>query len=127
MERPRKVGQTAANAGRSMEGIMRRQIFAMAIRAPVLPAEIATSASPFFTASTASHIEDLRRPARNAWLGLSPILTATSVCLMAETAARPLSAATSGFTRFSSPTNKKFMSGWRANVRMAPATITSGP
>jgi hypothetical protein len=38
----------------------------MAIKAPVLPAETATSASFFFTASMASHIDDVRRPARNA-------------------------------------------------------------
>jgi hypothetical protein len=46
--------------------MVRKSIFAMAINAPVLPAETATSASPFFTASTASHIEDFRRPLRSA-------------------------------------------------------------
>jgi len=38
----------------------------------------AQSASPFFTASIARHIEDVRRPDRSAWLGLSVILIATS-------------------------------------------------
>ena len=52
---------------------------AMAMSAPVLPAETATSASPFLTASMASHIEDFQRPLRSAWLGLSSILIATSV------------------------------------------------
>ena len=37
---------------------MCRQNFAIAISAPVLPAETAQSASPFFTASIASHIDD---------------------------------------------------------------------
>jgi len=46
--------------------MVRRSILAIAINAPVLPAETATSASPFFTASTASHMEDLRRPLRSA-------------------------------------------------------------
>ena len=41
----------AAIAGRSMPAIVRRQNFDIAISAPVLPAETATSASPFFTAS----------------------------------------------------------------------------
>jgi hypothetical protein len=33
-----------------------------AVSAPVLPADTTMSASFFFTASIASHIEDLRRP-----------------------------------------------------------------
>ena len=53
---------------------------AIAISAPVLPADTATSASPFLTASMASHIDDFQRPLRSAWLGLSSIRTATSVC-----------------------------------------------
>ncbi len=79
MERPRSVGQIAAMAGRSTCGMVRRQIFAMAIRAPVLPAETATSASPLFTASIAIHIEETRRPERRAWLGFSSMRTDTSL------------------------------------------------
>ena len=40
----------AAIAGRSMSATGRRMILAMAMRAPVLPAETATSAEPFLTA-----------------------------------------------------------------------------
>ena len=80
------VGHTAAIAGRSMPGSVRRQKRAIAISAPVLPAEIATSASPFFTASMASHIEEVLRPRRSAWLGLSSMLTATSVWMIREAA-----------------------------------------
>ncbi len=58
---------------------IRRQNRPIAIRAPVLPAETATSASFFLTASIASHIEEFLRPRRSAWLGLSFMLTATSV------------------------------------------------
>ena len=65
---------------------VRRLNFAIAISAPVLPAETATSASPFFTASIASHIEDFQRPWRSAWLGLSSILTTTSVWTIREAA-----------------------------------------
>ena len=57
-ESPRAVGHIAAIAGRSIPGNMRRQNRAIAVSAPVLPAETATSASPFLTASMASHIED---------------------------------------------------------------------
>ena len=65
------VGQRAASAGRSMPFMVWRQIFAIAINAPVLPAETAASASPRFTASIAIHMEDVRRPLRKAWLGWS--------------------------------------------------------
>src|SRR5260370_10482525 len=78
-ESPRMVGHTAAIAGRSILGSVRRLKRAIAIKAPVLPADTATSASPFLTASIASHIEDVLRPRRNAWLGLSCMLTATSM------------------------------------------------
>ena len=66
-------------AGRSILAMVRRQKRAMAIRAPVLPAETAASASLFLTASIASHIEDFQRPLRSAWLGLSSMRMATSV------------------------------------------------
>ena len=76
---PRKVGHSAAIAGRSMPSSIFRLKRDIAISAPVLPAETATSASPFLTASSASHIEDFQRPWRNAWLGLSSMRMATSV------------------------------------------------
>ena len=75
---PRIVGQIAAIAGRSTCAIVRRQNFAMAISAPVLPADTATSASPFFTDSSARHMDDLCRPCRSAWLGLASIRMAIS-------------------------------------------------
>jgi len=49
-------------AGRSIPSIILRLKRDIAINAPVLPAETATSASPFFTASIASHIDDFQRP-----------------------------------------------------------------
>ena len=59
---PRKVGHSAAIAGRSMPGKVLRLNFDIAISAPVLPPDTTTSASPFLTASMASHIEDFHRP-----------------------------------------------------------------
>jgi len=61
-----------------MVAMVLRQNFDIAIRAPVLPAETQTSASPFLTASIALHIDDFQRPWRNAWLGLSSMRTAIS-------------------------------------------------
>ncbi len=52
----RNVGQIAAMAGREMPGSVRSTNFAIAISAPVLPADTAASASPFFTASMVSHM-----------------------------------------------------------------------
>ena len=46
----------------------------IAISAPVLPAETATSASPSFTHSMVCHME-VSRPRRSTWLGLSSMLT----------------------------------------------------
>ena len=53
---PRSVGQMPAIAGRSMVAMVRKQNFAMAISAPVLPAETTTSASPVLTASIERHM-----------------------------------------------------------------------
>ena len=60
--------------------------FAIAISAPVLPADTATSASPRFTASIASDIDDFQRPWRSAWLGLASIAIATSVWMTRDAA-----------------------------------------
>ena len=76
---PRMVGHMAAMAGRSICAMVFRQTLAVAIRAPVLPAETAASASPSLTACTARHMEDLPRPMRMAWLGFSSMEMARSV------------------------------------------------
>ena len=76
--------------------MVRRLNFAIAIRAPVLPAETAASASPLFTASIASHIEDFQRPWRSAWLGLASIRTTTSLCTSREAAFSRGRSSTSG-------------------------------
>ena len=67
----------AAMAGRSICAIVFRQTLAVAISAPVLPAETAASAFPSFTACTARHMEDLPRPMRMAWLGFSSMAMAS--------------------------------------------------
>ncbi len=56
---PDSVGQMAAIAGRSIVAMVRRQNLAIAINAPVLPAETTTSAWPAFTASIARHMDEM--------------------------------------------------------------------
>ena len=87
---------------------MRRQNRAIAISAPVLPAETATSASPFLTASIASHIDEVLRPRRNAWLGLSFMLTATSVWMTREAAFIAGCLASCGFDQRAIAEQQKF-------------------
>ena len=64
------VGSKAASAGRSIPGMVRSASLAMAISAPVLPADRAASALPSFTALIAMPIEVVLAR-RIAWLGFS--------------------------------------------------------
>ena len=75
---PRRVGNSAAIAGRSIPGSVFSTIFAIAISAPVLPAETTQSALPSATASIASRMLD-RRPERNATDGLASASTTSGV------------------------------------------------
>ena len=73
----------------------------------------------------ANHIDDFHRPLRNAWLGLSSILTATSVWMRREAAlSRP---PINGPTAAWSPNRRNSMSGWRFNDSSAPGTTTDAP
>ena len=74
----------------------------------MLPADTATSASPFFTASIASHIDEVLRPRRSAWLGLSSMLTATSVWMTRDTAFSAGCAASCGFDQRAVAEQQKF-------------------
>ena len=124
---PRMVGHMAAIAGRSTCAIVRRQNFAMAISAPVLPAETTTSASSFFTDSMARHMDDFHRPWRRAWLGLSSIRTATSACWKVETALSCGCWSSSGRQSDSWPWITNWLSGWRTRASAAPGMTTEGP
>ena len=127
IDSPRSVGHSAAMAGRSMPGMVFKLNFAMAMRAPVLPADTAASASPFFTASSASHIDDFQRPWRSAWLGFSSILTATSVWTTRDTATSARCSRSSGSTTAASPKKMNSLSGWRLSASPAPGTTTAAP
>ena len=106
---------------------MRRQTLAIAISAPVLPAEIAQSASPRLTASTARHIDETRRPWRNAWLGLSVIFTATLQWITLAFVASLECFARIGAISFSSPNSRNLVSGLRSSAIAAAGTTTLGP
>jgi len=99
----RSVGHIAAIAGREIPSIGLRQNVAMAISAPVLPPEIATSASPSFTAWMAFHIEELPRPLRSACDGFSSIEMTLSQWAMRLTCLRSGNASSSGARSASRP------------------------
>ena len=126
-ESPLSVGHSAAIAGRSIPGMVRRLNFAIAIRAPVLPAETATSASPFFTASIASHIDDFQRPWRSAWLGLASIFTTTSVCTSREAALSRGRCSSNGATTASSPNRTNSVSGMAGKGKVGPGNHDRRP
>ena len=127
MQAPLSVGHSAAIAGRSMPGSIFRLNLAIAISAPVLPADTATSASPFLTASMASHIEDFQRPLRSAWLGLSSIRTATSVCTSRAAALSCGWAASSGSILARSPNRMNFAVGMLRQRQLRARNDHGGP
>ena len=109
-------------------GSMRRQKRAMATSAPVLPAETATPASPFLTASIASHIDDVLRPRRNAWLGLSSMLTATSVWMTrGDRLQRRIFCQLRIDLTARSPNRRNSVSGCRVSEIAAPGITTAAP
>ena len=75
---PLKVGKKEAIAGLSIPGRFFHCIMAIAIKAPVLPADTAPDEVPFFTASKQSHI-DVLRPLRITCECLSPAATCSEV------------------------------------------------
>ena len=127
MQVPLSVGQSAAIAGRSMPGSILRLNFAIAISAPVLPADTATSASPFLTASMASHIDDFQRPLRSAWLGLSSIRTATSVCTSRQARLEPRMGGEQRVDPGLVAEQDELAVGMLRQRQAAPGTTTEGP
>ena len=89
-------------AGRSMPGSVFSANFAMAISAPVLPADTQASASPFFTALMAKRMEELR-PLRSATEARSLESTTSSVWTIRETLRSFFSLSSSGRTWCSRP------------------------
>src|SRR4051794_8817104 len=126
-ESPRLVGHMPAMAGRSTPGSVRRWKRDIAISAPVFPAETATSASPFFTASMASHMDEVLRPRRSAWLGFSSPLTATSVWMIFEAAFSAGWRSSSGSILARSPISRNSISRCLWSEMAAPGMTTAAP
>ncbi len=120
------VGSGAASAGRSMPGSVRSASFAIAISAPVLPADTAAPARPCFTRSIATPI-DVVLARRIAWLGFSlePIWSAAWTISLAW---RRFGCSFSPSAMAdSSPTSRNRMPSWRRRARATPASITASP
>jgi hypothetical protein len=103
---PRTVGHSAAIAGRSIPSIAFSWSLAIAISAPVLPAETTACASPERTDAMARHmlVERPRsRLPRNTWLGLSCISTTSGAWRSVDAAFSAGRASRSGARRASSP------------------------
>ena len=77
--RPRLFGSTTAMAGRSTPGSTPIVNMAMAMAAPVFPAEMNADASPSRTSEAATRIDESRLR-RRAWDGCSPISTTWEAC-----------------------------------------------
>ena len=75
--RPCASASRATSAGRRTPSIVRRISSDMPISTPVLPAETAAIASPFFTDSMAFHIDE-PLPRRTAWPGFASIADRTA-------------------------------------------------
>ena len=112
-------------AGRSMPSIILMMILAIAISAPVLPAETTQSASPWATASMARRIDE-RRPLRSATEGLASSVMNSSVWRICARSASLGSCAKSGFNLASSPKSWNCASGKRSRAMAAPFTTMAG-
>src|SRR5499426_1689905 len=121
----RRFGSTAAIAGRSTPGSTPITNIAMAIAAPVLPAEMNAAASPDLTSSAATRREEsrLRRSAceggsamPTTWLAWRTLMGRS--CALRRTISRS--------TAERSPTRTEARPNSRAAVT-APSTTTAGP
>ena len=120
------VGSNAASAGRSMPGMVRSASLAMAIIAPVLPADKAASAMPSFTALIAMPIEVVRAR-RIAWLGFSSAVMNSAVWTIVTPDFRLAWRFSSARISFSSPKTRNSSEELRRRARAAPASIAAGP
>ena len=75
----------------------------------------------------ASHIDEVLRPRRSAWLGLSFMLTATSVWTTREAAFIAGCFASCGSINALSPNNRNSVSGCRVSEIAAPGMTTDAP
>ena len=122
---PFMVGKKEAMAGRSMPGRVLRTNFAMAMSAPVLPADTTPRALPSCTALIARRMDE-PRPDLSAIDGFSSLRTTSSQWVSRATSLRRFMPARSGATSDSRPKNRKSTSGCRWRAILAPRTTTWG-
>jgi hypothetical protein len=121
---PRAEGVMAASAGRPISGMVLMTILAIAISAPVLPAETTPAASPCATASIASRMEDWRT--RSASVGFMSPGMALGAWRIAQTSEARGRVASRGVSRASSPTSRKRAWGCRSAASSRPSRMASG-
>ena len=126
---PRSVGQIAAIAGRSMPGSGFRQNFAIAISAPVLPAETAAPASRSRTAWIGAPHRRLPAPLPKRLARLVVHLHASrrNDGMSDRSRTRGLAFEHRPHDVASSPKTRKRRSGRRSAAIAAPPITTSGP
>ena len=84
---PLRVGKAEASAGRSTPGTMPCTILAVAMTAPVLPADTNPCASPSRTSREATRME-LSRLERTALAALSSMVTRSLACTISMGSSR---------------------------------------
>jgi hypothetical protein len=122
---PRRLGSTAAIAGRSMPRSTPMTNMAIAIAAPVLPAETNAAALPSRTASAATRSEESRLR-RRASDGLSAMPTTWEACRISSPSVLAPRRAISDSIEAWSPTRITEAPNSRT-AAMAPSTTTAGP
>ena len=113
-------------AGRSMPGRVLSTKRAVAISAPVLPADTAACASPAFTCSMATRMDESFL-FFSADCGASSISTTCVAWRTVILSSGACAAASAACRRLSSPTIIRRASGRRARKRTAAGTVTSRP
>ena len=121
----RRFGRTAAIAGRSTPGRTPMTNIAIAIAAPVLPAEMKAEALPSLTSSAATR-KDESRLRRSACDGLSAIPTTCEAWRISRATLCASSRTTSRLIAERSPTRMTAAPNSRT-AATAPSTTTRGP
>ncbi len=124
---PVRVGSAAQIAGRSMPGSVFRTNFAVPIKAPVLPALTQACASPDFTRSIATRIEEsflVRIAVRMS----SSMPTTSDAGTTASRESLPAGWRASSFERTSGrPTRRSSVPSVRPMKSRQAGTVTEGP
>ena len=123
---PSDVGKNLAIAGRSMPSMVFKTNFAVAINAPVLPADTAASAKPSFTWLMATRIEESFLW-RKALRGSSSMSTTSEACITLMRSIGAFTLFNAACNLVSSPTISNLTSFWRSKKATEAGTVTLKP